>query len=100
MQSKWQFVIPSDQVIPTELRIRKDNVSVTYRRCSDEFAYVFDIYNDGDKPNEEIVNEIASLMCNQSFDHGAEWRYTDIEKIDTEYLDNRYKVKFRIRDSY
>lgn len=100
MQSKWQFDIPSDQVIPTDLRIKKDKVLVIYRRRADEFAYVFDVYNDGDRPNEEIVTEIASLMCNQSFDHGAEWRYTSIEKIDTDYLDNRYKVKFRVKDSY
>lgn len=43
-------------------------------------------------------------MCNQSYDHGSEWRTTNIECI--EFSDNwwsksgKWQVTFRIKDSY
>ena len=43
-------------------------------------------------------------MCNQSYDHGKEWRVANIEWIDFRDTDygkcGLWLVKFRIRDIY
>lgn len=100
MQSSWKFEVPEDKLIPTELRIKKDGVLVVYRRCTNEFAYIFEVYNNKDKSNESVISEIVSLMCAQSFDHGQEWRHVSTEQINKDYVDNQYKVTFRIKDSW
>lgn len=95
MQSSWKFDIPENKLIPTELRIKKGGVLVCYRRCTDEFAYIFEIYNNKRKSAESILKEIVRLMVAQSNNTVLEWKHISTEKIDTEYVDNRYKVKFK-----
>ena len=99
MQSNWQFYIPEDKAIPTDLCVKKDNISVYCNRCNDGFAYEFNVYGTEDATEiENIVNDIANLMVSQSWDHGAEWRITDMKQI--EGHNNSYRVDFRIKDSW
>ena len=51
----------------------------------------------------EIVKEIVSIMESQSYDHGAEWRHTNIEIISKDreiYEPCVVRAYFRIKDSY
>ena len=97
-ENEWIFDIPDNQVIPTHLRIKKGNVKVYYNRVDRDFdfGYEFSIYDNYDCDNEEIVKEVANIMCNQSYDHGAEWRITEIKKV----KDNTYRVFFRVKDAF
>lgn len=105
MNNNIKFYIPEDQIIPTKLRLKKDDIHIYYERLNDKFGYEFELYEINDKEQgEEIVKEIANIMCNQSYNHGQEWRIVNIECI--EFNDNswgkngKWEVEFRIRDSY
>lgn len=105
MNNNIEFYIPEDQTIPTELRLRKGKVHIFYKKLKDKFGYEFKLYEiDVKEQGEDIVKEIANMMCVQSYDHGQEWRIVNIECI--EFNDNSWgksgiwQVEFRIRDSY
>lgn len=105
MNNEINFYIPEDQVIPTELRLKKGKVHIYYERLNDKFGYEFRCYEiDSKEQGEEIVKEVANMMCNQSYDHGQEWRVVSIDCI--EFNDDswgkigKWQVEFRIRDSY
>ncbi len=104
------FYIPAGEVIPTKLRliVEKNNekdIQVYYERLDEDFGYNFELYNiTSEEESENIVKEIAQMMCNQSYDHGQEWRVESVEKlscnINNLYSKAEYNVLFRIRDSY
>lgn len=106
MKNNIEFYIPEDQTIPTRLRLKNGKVHIYYERLNDRFGYEFELYEIDDKEQaENIVKEIADMMCVQSYDHGQEWRVVDIECV--EFDDNsflgksgKWQVEFRIRDSY
>lgn len=106
MNSNIKFYIPEDQTIPTRLRLKKDKVHIYYQRLNNKFGYEFELYEIDDKEQgEEIVKEIADIMCVQSYDHGQEWRTVNIECVefnDNDFLgkNGKWQVEFRIRDSY
>lgn len=98
------FYIPSDETIPTQLRLTMGGEHINYRRLSDAFGYDFEFY--AEQTDAEAIDkatEIARTMCWQSYDHGQEWRVTSIEIVPQE---ERYRVGkivrvlFRIKDSY
>jgi hypothetical protein len=102
-----EFYIPPSQTIPTIPRLNIDNCKyqVIYTRDMNEFAYTFEFYKwKSDEPITEelaleILDQIVRTMSNESYDHGASWRATSIDKIENEYTGcPTYKVKFRIRD--
>lgn len=105
-----EFYIPECEEIPTRLRllVRKDDgkdITVYYKRLEHEFGYEFEVYDALSVVEaNEIVNQIAQTMCNQSFDHGSEWRIESIECVKSDinfaYSHVDYVVKFRIKDSY
>ena len=102
---KMEFYIPENQIIPTILRLKKGKTHIYYKRLDDKFGYEFELYEiDGKEQGENIIKDIANIMCNQSYDHGLEWRITNIECI--EFNDNcwsksgKWQVTFRIKDSY
>lgn len=105
MKSEIKFYIPEDQIIPTKLRLKKDKVHIYYTRLNNKFGYEFELYElDSEEQGEEIVKETANIMCNQSYDHGQEWRVVSIDCI--EFNDEnwrksgKWQVEFRIKDSY
>ncbi len=105
MSNNIEFYIPKDQIIPTKLRLKKDKVHIYYERLNDKFGYEFELYEIDDKEQgENIVEEIANMMCSQSYNHGQEWRIINIECV--EFNDNswgksgKWQVEFRIKDSY
>lgn len=105
MNNNIKFYIPEDQIIPTKLRLKKDDINIYYERLNDKFGYEFELYEINDKEQgEEIVKEIANIMCNQSYNHGQEWRIVNIQCIefnDNSWIKNgKWEVEFRIRDSY
>ena len=105
MNEEIKFYIPEFETIPTKLRLKKGNIQIIYKRCEDNFAYEFDIYElNSEQEGKELVKEIANQMCLQSYDHGQEWIITDIEIKECE-INNLIKhgtwiVKFRIKDIY
>lgn len=96
------FYVPTDELVPTRLRLKVDGLDVYYRRTYDEFAYEFEIFgNTTLEQGEEIVRRLADIMCSQSYDHGAEWRVTNIELIKgLDWNSAAWKVSFRMNDSY
>ena len=74
MNNNIKFYIPEDQIIPTKLRLKKDDIHIYYEILNDKFGYEFELYEINDKEQgEEIVKEIANIMCNQSYNYGQEW---------------------------
>ena len=91
-----------DNIVPIDMRVKVDDTwEVSYVRCNDEFAYVFQVFPTNNA--YMAVEEVVSAMESQSYDHGAEWRRTSIEEIGKTDEDDMYKffkANFRIRDSY
>lgn len=105
MNNSIEFYIPEDQMIPTQLRLRKGKVHIYYEELKDKFGYEFALYEiDNQEQGEDIIKEIADIMCSQSYDHSQEWRIVSIECIvfnDNDFGKNGlWQVEFRIRDSY
>ncbi len=108
--SNIEFYIPEGEIIPTKLRllVSKDegkDIQVHYKSLEESFGYNFELYDiTSEEEAENIVKEIAQKMCNQSYDHGQEWRVENIEKLSCEinyaFQKAEYNVLFRIRDSY
>ena len=96
-----EFFIPDDQTIPTNLRLTADGVHVFYNPLPDRFAYRFTVYTEDENSAANIVEEIARIMCDQSYDHGASWRVKTIIRIPTDgdILSFDYEVDFRFRDA-
>ena len=91
------------EIIPTRMIIRVDGVEVIYNPLPDKFGYNFCMPSiEDEKKAIEIAESIATVMENQSFDHGASWRRTSIEIVPQK---ERYKigtivrVLFRVRDA-
>ena len=94
--SKIEFFIPSDEKIPTALRLKVDGKLLTYKP-EDALTYDFTFYGNWTRDEaEEAIKRIAELMECQSEDFGSKWR---IVSIDPSGLKS-YRVKFRIVDSY
>lgn len=100
---KIEFYIPSDQVIPTRLRLRVDDkYDVYYDKDPVEFAWHFKFWNDAKDHYETIINEIVNRMELQSYDHGACWRETgrEVTHYPEAFWDSLdVKVAFRVRDA-
>lgn len=89
--------------IPTQLCLKVDNTKVFYKGLTESFGYEFQIYRCSDEEAIRIVKEIVSIMESQSYDHGAEWRHTNIEIISKDreiYEPCVVRAHFRIKDSY
>ena len=98
-----KFFIPSDELIPTRLRLTVDGSHVYYERVHDKFAYDFTLYDDAAKNYKAIVDEIVKTMCEQSYDHGSEWRESRREIISRSeewYEPVVVRVYFHVKDSY
>lgn len=98
-----EFTIPKSETIPTRLRLKiGEEIQVIYGRAHDKFAYNFEVYGIKEEAQGlEVVKEIASIMCNQSYDHGAEWRVTEITLTEPlQWGGAKWEVAFRIKDSY
>ena len=77
MQIEFDFL---GNTIPTQLCLKVDDAKVFYKRLSESFGYEFEIY-DNDEKAMKIAKKIVSIMESQSYDHGSEWRHTEIEII-------------------
>jgi hypothetical protein len=100
---KIEFYIPTNEKIPTRLRLLVDGMHVYYNRVEDDFAYDFTLWGKARDNATDIVNELVRILCSQSFDHGAEWRETKREVIEEGVMDweaTTIRVFFRIKDSY
>lgn len=100
-----KFYIPSDEIIPTRLRLKANGKDVYYNKVHDKFAYDFTVYSATEEESKEIVDEIVRKMCYQSYDHGAEWRVTNKEVIDIYTFKDHaisctIRAYFYIKDSY
>lgn len=98
---KIEFYKPESEILPTKLRFKIDGVQVCYERVHDAFAYDFTFYGDV-ASEEQAMNEIVSIFCSQSYDHGGKWREVKREKNyakEYEWDSYTYRVYFRVRDA-
>lgn len=101
--SDIKFYIPSDETIPTDLRLYVGEVFVKYERIKGGFRFYISLYDDEQamKVAEEIVQQM--ILEHDESQHGVSWRTVSLEVVPQ---DARYKVgtiidwKYRVRDSY
>ncbi len=101
--SNIRFYIPSDETIPTDLRLYVDDVYVTYERTNNGF--LFRILLDDEADALKIAEEIVAQMKREHDEsqHGVSWRTVSLKVIPQ---DERYKIDtlvewiYRVRDSY
>lgn len=96
-------IINNSQIVQTGLAIEVDGIHVDYCRIHDKFAYKFTIYETIDSNLiEATIDQVVSAMCDQSYDHGAEWRETGVRETSFDPWTGEYTVivYFRIKDSY
>ena len=100
---KIDFYIPKDQMIPTQLRVKVDEViDVYYDHLPDAFGWKFEFFKHQGVTLEmaiEITNEIVRKMISQSYDHGAQWRECSVREIVNDEWDLSITVFFRVRDA-
>ena len=95
-----------NETIPTKLYLLiDDTIQVNYKRLTDKFGYEFEIYKaESIEQATAIVEKIAEIMESQSYDHGQEWRKTEIVALNSDmkewYEPHIFNVCFRIKDSY
>lgn len=94
-----------NEKILTRLAVMVDSkIQVHYKRCVDKFGFIFSVYGAESKEVAmQCLDEIVSIMEHQSYDHGAEWRktnITDITDCNESYAPFEFEVEFRIKDSY
>ncbi len=101
-EKKIKFYIPEVEKIPTKLRLKVNGKDVFYERVNGKFAYDFSFFDHELNEAMNITKEIAIIMCDQSYDHGASWKIISIEEVKQE---ERYcigyiiRVNFRMRDA-
>lgn len=96
-----EFYIPKDVKIPTDLRLKVDDIYVYYERIKGGFR--FHVYVDSDEKALEIVKAIAEQMIldHDESQHGVSWRTVSIEIAeDTWWFKRIIDWKYRVRDSY
>lgn len=100
---KIDFYIPTDETIPTQLRVKVDDqYDVYYRRLVGIFGYEFTFFKVQGITKEmatAITDEIALRMIDQSWDHGSQWRENKVRTIDENDFEIIVKVHFRVRDA-
>lgn len=99
-----EFYIPDSEVVPTKLRLLVDGKHIPYTKLTNQFGYDFE-FNNGETDAEafELANYLAQIMCDQSYDHGSEWRVTSItllEQSERFKIGEIVRVLFRVKDSY
>lgn len=101
--SDIKFYIPSDETIPTDLRLYVGKVYVKYERIKNGFRFfvLLDDEEQAMKVAEEIVQQM--ILSHDESQHGVSWRTVSLEVVPQ---DAGYKVdtiidwKYRVRDSY
>ena len=99
--SDIQFYIPEDESIPTSLRLKVDDVDVTYRRVDGGFEFVIDVGSD--EKAMDIANRIIEIMKSEHDEsqHGVSWRTISVALIPSPWDFQRIILwKYRVRDSY
>ena len=96
------FYKPSDEIVPTILRLKVDGIQVHYKQinCSRMIVYEFTVFQEDVDNSTKIINEIVKLMENQSEDSCQSWRIFSVDLDGHSEMYNRFIVKFRVRDSY
>ena len=74
---KIEFYIPSDEFIPSTLRLKVDDeIDVYYEKLQTDFGYRFTFFKFQQGVSREtateIVNQIVARMVSQSYDHGSQ----------------------------
>lgn len=96
-------IINPNQIVQTGLAVEVDGIRVDYRRLPGKFAYEFiiNLYIIGEelRPNliEAAIDQIVGAMCDQSFDHGSEWRETGIRTTSFDPRTGEYTVTVYFR---
>ncbi len=101
--SEISFYIPSNETIPTELRVYVGDDYVSYERIESGFRFRT-LIKDEDRAMK-VVKEIVQMMIREHDDseHGVSWRTVSLEIVPQ---NERYRIgtdidwKYRVRDSY
>lgn len=96
-----KFYCPSDELIPTTLRLEVDGngdngKQIHYSKAIGDFAYDFTFYGFTEDEAYETAKIIGDLMEKQSEDDGMCWRVVEIKPHGLTTI----RIRFRIKDSY
>lgn len=95
------FYIPSDQIIPTDLRLKVGSVHILYERIP--FGYKFTVYKSDDEKAKQIVDEVIRQMIIDSDgpETGTSLVSVSIKEIPHAWSGaHAYEWIYRVRDSY
>lgn len=91
------------QIVQTGLAVEVDGIRVDYCRIPGKFAYEFTVLlpiYETLEPNliDAAIDQVISAMCDQSYDHGSEWKETGVREtaIDSRTGEYTATVYFRI----
>lgn len=97
-------VIQPTEAIPTSMKLLVNKrYTVVYREADGtkpgEFAYRFYVYHGNDSIDcDKLVSAIVRKMESQSYDHGAQWRETNRQRVDKDGY-TIILVRFYVRDA-
>ena len=95
------FYIPSDQLIPTDLRLLVGDVKVKYSRI--QYGFVFEVFHPDAEKAKHVVDEIVSQMLfdHDESHHGVTWETVSLEEMEKTWpISYVYVWHYRVRDSY
>ena len=96
-----QFFIPTGCTVPTDLRLKVDDVYVHYSKIS--CGFIFEVFEPDEMKAKEIVDEIIEQIIsdNDELQHGVSWRTTSCVELESNCdALHTYEWHYRIRDSY
>lgn len=96
-----KFFIPTGCVVPTDLRLKVDDVHVHYSRITNGF--IFEIYEPDAMKAKAIVDEVIKQIIsdNDESQHGVSWRTTSFAELESHWDGSHiYEWHYRVRDSY
>jgi hypothetical protein len=98
-----KFIIPNWETIPTKLHLECDGITVLYEKVSPGI-WQYRIYSDLNlEKADEIAKEMTKRICDESYDHGAQYHLVSLELVeepDSERYPYVYEAKLRWKDSY
>ncbi len=97
-----RFHIPKDQIIPTDLILKADDVMAKY--CRIKGGFIFDVYTGDAEKARDIVQAVVRQMIvdHDESQHGVTWETVSLNEIsNASWVGcHSYAWTYRVRDSY
>ena len=97
-----RFHIPKDQIIPTDLMLKVDDIMVRY--CKIQGGFVFDVFTYDVEEARDIVQAVVKQMIvdHDESQHGVTWETVSLIQVSNASWIGCHSFAwiYRVRDSY